>query len=124
MLATGAAGADVEWVNGCCMVIRRQCAVMVGEFDERLGSYEEDVDFCDRARQMNWRCLVAVRAAAHSLGSMAGKTRRRQIMANELLLVELREGWRPALIACTIHVKRELGRGTSFIVRLPALPSR
>ena len=40
----------VDYVTGCCMLIRRQVFERIGLFDSRYFMYFEDADFCRRAR--------------------------------------------------------------------------
>ena len=42
---------DVQFISGCCMFIRRKAIEACGLFDERYFAYDEDVDWCLRARQ-------------------------------------------------------------------------
>jgi hypothetical protein len=94
-------------VSGCCLLIRRACALDVGPFDHRLGTYEEDVDFCRRARTKGWNCLVVADASGRSLGSVS-LTRRRQILANEVFMIAVHNGTREAAAALVGHAKRGL----------------
>jgi hypothetical protein len=76
----------VEWLSGTCLMIRRECAEAVGGFDERFGSYVEDVDYCLRTTAIGWR-LVQSDAPVQSLGSSVGSlASRRMIQARALLL--------------------------------------
>ena len=43
----------VDWVSGCCMMIKRDFFVKCKGFDERYFLYFEDVDICRKARKMN-----------------------------------------------------------------------
>jgi N-acetylglucosaminyl-diphospho-decaprenol L-rhamnosyltransferase len=43
------------YISGSCMVMRRACVLDVGPFDERFGSYGEDVDYCLRASDLGWQ---------------------------------------------------------------------
>lgn len=92
---------DVEWISGQCLVMRRQCARDVGEFDERLGSYCEDVDYGRRARLAGWRVGVCAGAEAHGLGSAS--PRAWSMIQTNTLLVEFvhhgATGWARALVA-------------------------
>ena len=76
----------VEWLSGTCLMIRRECAQAVGEFDELFGSYVEDVDYCFRTTATGWR-LVQSDAPVQSLGSSVGSlAARRMVQARALLL--------------------------------------
>jgi GT2 family glycosyltransferase len=44
----------VEWVTGCCLLVRRSCLEDVGGLDEDYFLYYEDVDLCKRARARGW----------------------------------------------------------------------
>ena len=44
----------VEAVSGSCMFIRREVLAQVGYLDEQFFAYQEDSDFCFRARQAGW----------------------------------------------------------------------
>ena len=47
--------AEVKAVSGSCMFIRRETWEQVGDFDERFFAYQEDSDYCRRARQKGWK---------------------------------------------------------------------
>jgi GT2 family glycosyltransferase len=44
----------VDWVTGCCLLVRRTCWEDLGGFDPAFFLYYEDVDLCRRARQRGW----------------------------------------------------------------------
>ncbi len=44
----------VDWVPGCCMLIRRECLLDLGGLDPDYFLYYEDVDLCRRARSRGW----------------------------------------------------------------------
>ena len=46
---------DVDWVCGSFLMMRRECLDQVGALDERFFIYEEDVDWCLRARRAGWK---------------------------------------------------------------------
>jgi N-acetylglucosaminyl-diphospho-decaprenol L-rhamnosyltransferase len=85
--------AEREWVNGTCLLLRRACVDAVGRFDERFGSYAEDVDYGLRARDLGWRVLVLTTAHAHSLGSASPRATDDKIV-NTVLLAAKRQGVR------------------------------
>ncbi len=44
----------VDWVTGCCLLVRRDCLEKLGGFDRDFFLYYEDVDLCRRARDQGW----------------------------------------------------------------------
>ena len=49
--------AEVEAVSGSCMFIRRALISQIGYLDELFFAYQEDTDFCFRARQAGWQVM-------------------------------------------------------------------
>jgi GT2 family glycosyltransferase len=47
----------VDWLTGCCLLVRRDCLAQLGGLDEGFFLYYEDVDFCRRARAAGWSVL-------------------------------------------------------------------
>lgn len=45
---------EVDWVSGCCMMIRKKMIEKIGAFDAQFFMYNEDVDICIRAKQNGW----------------------------------------------------------------------
>jgi GT2 family glycosyltransferase len=45
----------VDWVTGCCLLVRRRCWEQLGGFDTNFFLYYEDVDLCARAAACGWR---------------------------------------------------------------------
>ncbi len=44
----------VDWVTGCCLLVRRECWRELGGLDPDFFLYYEDVDLCRRAWQQGW----------------------------------------------------------------------
>ena len=63
-----AAERDVEWICGSYMMIPRACLAQVGLFDERFFAYDEDIDWCVRARRAGWSVRFWPGAALVHLG--------------------------------------------------------
>lgn len=49
--------AEVKAVSGSCMFIRRETWEQVGDFDEQFFAYQEDSDYCKRAREKGWKVM-------------------------------------------------------------------
>lgn len=49
----------VDQVMGAFMIIRRECLEQVGLFDEKIWIWFEDVDYCKRAKNLDWKVMYA-----------------------------------------------------------------
>jgi N-acetylglucosaminyl-diphospho-decaprenol L-rhamnosyltransferase len=77
-----------DWITGALMVLRPECLQQVGQFDDRLFAYCEDVDLCLRAWRSGWRVAVIEGAHASESGAVIGTSGRVYLIArNNLLLV-------------------------------------
>lgn len=54
---------DVDWIEGCCMLVRPDAVATVGGFDPAYFLYYEEVDLCVRLRAAGRRVVVAPGAA-------------------------------------------------------------
>lgn len=107
--------ADYDWLSGQCLMFRRECVEAIGSFDERFGSYVEDVDIGLRAWDGGWRVSVVEDAHAHGLGSAISSrgALRRMRWANQVGLARKRRGalgGARVLAAQLILAARSLGR--------------
>jgi GT2 family glycosyltransferase len=82
-----------EWASGACMLLRRECVRQTGKFDERFGSYIDDVDYCLRARDHGWRIGVNADAVTWGLGTISPRARE-MVEVNSVRLVVKRSGFR------------------------------
>jgi GT2 family glycosyltransferase len=55
---SGSAGAEVDWVTGAALAIRRSLWQRLSPFDERFRFYAQDLDLCSQARAAGWRVAV------------------------------------------------------------------
>lgn len=63
---------EVEAVSGSCMVIRRSVVEQIGYLDELFFAYQEDADFCFRARQAGWQVFYVPQAQITHYGGHGG----------------------------------------------------
>jgi len=62
----------VDGVSGSCMLIRREVIDQIGYLDERFFAYQEDADFCFRARQAGWKVYYVPTAQITHFGGRGG----------------------------------------------------
>jgi GT2 family glycosyltransferase len=62
----------VDGVAGSCMLIRRALVDQIGYLDERFFAYQEDADFCFRARQAGWQVYYYPEAHIIHYGGQGG----------------------------------------------------
>jgi GT2 family glycosyltransferase len=68
--------ADVDWVTGAIMIVRREAVAAVGGMDERyLGAYSEDQDWCCQMWRAGWRVVYLPQAQAIHDHQRAGMRR-------------------------------------------------
>jgi GT2 family glycosyltransferase len=48
---------SVQWISGCALMIRRETVEQIGLIDERFFYYQEEIEWCLRARQAGWKIL-------------------------------------------------------------------
>jgi GT2 family glycosyltransferase len=70
---------DVDWANGCCILVRDALWREVGGFDEAYAMYYEDHDLCLRAKSAGWRIQHVPKARiAHKVAASTGDGSPRQ----------------------------------------------
>lgn len=69
--------AETDWVSGCCMLIKREVFEKIGFLDDDYFLYNEDVDFCARAKEAGYTIVVvpAARIYHKFAASMGGSSR-------------------------------------------------
>jgi GT2 family glycosyltransferase len=80
-----------SWISGSCLAVRRACLAEVGPFDERLGSYVEDVDICYRAWDAGWE-VARVQGMVMGWHGSRSDAARTSIDTNWILLALKRSG--------------------------------
>lgn len=62
----------VDGVAGSCMLIRRAVVEQIGYLDEQFFAYQEDADYCARARAAGWQVVYMPQAQITHYGGMGG----------------------------------------------------
>lgn len=62
----------VDGVSGSCMLIRRQVIDRIGYLDEQFYAYQEDADYCRRAREAGWKVYYTPSAEIIHYGGEGG----------------------------------------------------
>tara|TARA_B100001250_G_scaffold409562_1_gene434134 strand:- start:1433 stop:2299 length:867 start_codon:yes stop_codon:yes gene_type:complete len=63
---------QVDGVSGSCMVIKREVIDKIGHFDERFFAYQEDSDYCIRAKKSGWSIYYNPEAKIMHIGGVGG----------------------------------------------------
>lgn len=63
---------EVAGVSGSCMLIRREVVDQIGYLDERFFAYQEDADYCFRAKQAGWKIYYVPAAQIVHYGGKGG----------------------------------------------------
>jgi GT2 family glycosyltransferase len=63
---------EAEAVSGSCMLIRRQVVDQIGYQDENFFAYQEDTDYCRRARLAGWKVFYNPSAQIIHYGGEGG----------------------------------------------------
>ncbi len=66
---------EVDWVSGCCMMIRKEVFRQIGGFDENYFLFNEDVDICRAAWNNGFKVVYCPTAQInHDISSSNSKT--------------------------------------------------
>lgn len=60
--------ADITWVSGAALIIRREAYLEVGGLDTRFFAHQEEIDLCWRLRARGWRMACAPSSVVYHLG--------------------------------------------------------
>ncbi|MFO1413340.1 MAG: glycosyltransferase family 2 protein [Burkholderiales bacterium] len=66
--------AEVDWIPGAFVFIRRNVFARLGGFDERFFMYYEEVDLCRRMKEEGWRVQYWPELTATHVGGESAKT--------------------------------------------------
>lgn len=71
----------VDYVEGACLLVRREAIDQVGKLDERIFMYAEDVDWCYRFVQAGWEVWYLPQVTIIHHGGQSSKKRRGRMEA-------------------------------------------
>ena len=63
---------EVDAVSGSCSVIREKLINDIGLLDERYFAYQEDSDYCFRAKENGWKILYYPKSIINHIGGAGG----------------------------------------------------
>src|SRR5262249_27306405 len=58
---------EIAWLNGCCLIVRREAFERLGGFDPDYFLYQGETDLCLRARRAGYRIGYAGNTSVHHL---------------------------------------------------------
>ncbi len=108
------AAADVDWVTGALMIVRREAIAQVGMMDERYFLYSDDQDWCCRMWQGGWRVCYVPQAQAIHAHMREGIKKPWSPAARHQLVSAIRMfrrfGWRLSRTPATVATRRDCSR--------------
>jgi hypothetical protein len=63
---------EADAVSGCCLLARRAVIDQIGLIDERFIVYQDDADYCFRAKSAGWKIFYYPQAQIIHFGGMGG----------------------------------------------------
>jgi GT2 family glycosyltransferase len=70
----------VDWVEGACLMLRREAIAETGLFDERFFMYSEEEDLCRRLRRGGWAVCYSARGGAVHHGGASSEGKRQEML--------------------------------------------
>ena len=88
---------QVDWVTGCCLLVRRRCWEQLGGFDTDFFLYYEDVDLCARAAERGWNVTYEPSLAVTHHQPLHARTvpAHLRLITRHALLTYARKHWKP-----------------------------
>ncbi|MGF6884594.1 N-acetylglucosaminyl-diphospho-decaprenol L-rhamnosyltransferase [Nocardia sp. GAS34] len=93
----------VDWVSGCCIMLRRPLWERLGGFDRAFWMYLEDADLCYRAQEFGHSTLLSGPAWVDHSGGQSSKFRRNKSLWQHhrsalIFYSRTRSGWKRLLL--------------------------
>ncbi len=72
---------EIDWVSGCCLMVRKDTLDKIGLLDEQFVMFVEDVDFCFRAKREGYKTFYLPSAEIlHIQGAATSRTPTKMII--------------------------------------------
>lgn len=78
----GDSGIDcgVDWIEGSCLMLRREALLEVGLFDQQFFMYSEEEDLCRRLKDKGWSVCYCAGAKILHLGGASSRKNREEML--------------------------------------------
>jgi GT2 family glycosyltransferase len=100
---------EVDWVCGSFLLMRRACLDRIGALDERFFIYDEDIDWCRRARTAGWTIRYWPGVSMVHLGASARPFMKDKTFVHfrsHLSYIRKHHSWVPAALYYLVMVVR------------------
>jgi GT2 family glycosyltransferase len=100
---------DADWVCGSFLMMRRACLDAIGPLDERFFIYDEDIDWCRRARTAGWKIRFWPGASMVHVGASARPFMKDKTFVHfrsHLSYIRKHHSWLPAALYYLVMVGR------------------
>jgi N-acetylglucosaminyl-diphospho-decaprenol L-rhamnosyltransferase len=97
-VVSATASSRVDWVTGCCLLVRRECWDQLRGLDTDFFLYYEDVDLCARAAGLGWQVRYEPRLAVthHRPLHARAVSAELRLITRHALLTYARKHWPPS----------------------------
>lgn len=110
--------ANVDWIEGACMILSGIAVREVGLLDTGFFMYSEEVDWCYRARQLGWQIACLPQAeVVHDVGKSGSIRRRAQLCSSKIRYQRLHGSRLGAVALASVLVVINAGLWLAYSVR-------
>lgn len=101
----------VDWVTGACLLIRRQTIDRIGLLDESYFMYSEELDWCYRAKELDWLTFYYPKAVIIHLEGGSSRKAAHDIRFQSLV-------YRQYIKSSRLFFRKFYGRRSEFFLRV------
>lgn len=98
----------VDWVDGCCLMIRREVIDRIGLLDEQYFLYAEELDWCRSARKAGWHIVTCPAAEmTHLRGTSTDQVKEAalaRLVETRLRYYRKQDGLATAVLVALVYV--------------------